>query len=219
MKDFLAALYDTRIAHWRGAYRLGCWLGRQASSLIPAEVYESDKKLNLGSSNRSLPGYVNVDGLAERHPDIVSGVDRLDFASDNEYDLVRASHVIEHFTVEECPAVLAEWRRVLKPGGWLVICTPDYIRLSWRAILKRSRFDPASKNYLPDWIGGLFAVDLPPEFRLKDVFTEASLRSLLQSAGFQVIGRQHYLVEHPYTLGISDDSCNLLSLNLAARKV
>jgi len=40
----------------------------------------------------------------------------------------------------------------------------------------------------------------------------------VERAGFTVVGRQIYQVEHPYTLGIVDDSCSVYSINLVARK-
>ena len=192
-----------------------------AAPIIPKEVYESGKKLNLGSGRRYLPGYVNIDISPERRPDIVALVDRLDFFKDEEYDLVRASHILEHFPYKECGRVLREWNRVLKPGGYLVICVPDYIRLSWRAILYPHGFDPCFSEHSEralDCINGLFALKLPPQYRHQTVFTRGSLSHLLLTSGFSVVGRQIYQVEHPYILGISDDSCTCYSLNLVSKK-
>jgi SAM-dependent methyltransferase len=43
--------------------------------------------------------------------------------SDATFDKVVAQHLIEHF--EDTNRVLSEWRRVLRPGGLLVIVTPN----------------------------------------------------------------------------------------------
>lgn len=222
MHDFAAVFYNLFLQPLRGGWKLRDRVARLAKPLVPREVYESRKKLNLGSSTTHLPNYINVDIVAENKPDVVCDVRRLAFA-DETLNIVRASHILEHFTYEECAQVLAEWRRVLRSGGHLVVCCPDYVRLSWRAILCRNGFDPLSKGYrapLHDgWISGLFALDLPPELRHKTVFTERSLGHLLSHVGFRVLGRQVSQVEHPYTLGIDDNSCNVYSLNLVARKV
>lgn len=50
------------------------------------------------------------------------GVDKLPFP-DESFDLVTSWHVIEH--VADVRETLAEWRRVLRPGGMLVMETPD----------------------------------------------------------------------------------------------
>lgn len=68
------------------------------------------------------PGWVGVD--AEGEPDIVSDLRALPFP-DESLDRLAAIHVIEHFYLWEVDALLLEWRRVLKPGGSLVIECPD----------------------------------------------------------------------------------------------
>lgn len=212
----MSALYFSKI---RGYYRIRKYIAKIGRQSIPDEIYKSPKKLNLGSSNRLLPNYINVDILEERNPDIVCDVSKLDFAKDNEYDLVRASHVLEHFGFEEISQVLAEWRRVLRPGGYLVISVPNYRALCWCVILKPSRLELEEHIYKNGWINGIFALDLPPPFRHKTVFTYRSLVNLLNRSGFKVIAKLNYLKEEPYTLGIEDDSCSICSLNLAAIKI
>lgn len=218
MRDFLCtvdALYLSRVP---GHYRVQPALDRFRRHVIPDAVYASPKKLNLGASFRRLPGYINVDVLAERQPDIVSDITTLDFAADNEFDLLRASHVLEHFPLERIPAVLAEWRRVLRSGGYFVVCVPDYRRLAWRTILKSSGLELDAATYRNGWINGVFALDLPPEYRHQIVFTRRSLMHLLEQTGFRIAGTLHYRKEHPFTLGITDNSCTPYSLNIAAIK-
>ncbi len=218
MSDLWLALTRLYLSHIRGYYRVQGILDRLRRQRIPEEVYASPRKLNLGSSHRMLPSYINVDVMKERHPDIVSDVSRLDFAGDNEYDLVRASHILEHFSFDRIPCVLAEWRRVLKPGGYLIVCVPNYRVVAWAAILRPSGYNLVDKHFGSPWIHGLFALDLPPEFRHQIVFTRKSLVKLLNESGFNVVGVLHYRKEHPYTIGITDDSCTPFSLNVAAIK-
>jgi predicted SAM-dependent methyltransferase len=221
MRELLTVAYDLYVQPLRGGWRIRAALRRRHSPLIPASVY-AGRKLNLGSSHRLLPGYLNIDGDRDRKPDIVCDVSAVPLR-DADFDLVRASHILEHFTLGEATAAMAEWRRVLKPGGYLVVCCPDYIRLSWRALLGRRYFNPAAKGYRRDvhndWIDGLFANDVLPAYRHKAAFTEAGLRAVLIAAGFRIVGRQAYEVEEPATLGISDDSCTEYSINLVGQKV
>ena len=46
--------------------------------------------------------------------------------NDNTFDELYASHVLEHFDYRsEVPAVLLEWKRVLKPDGRILISVPN----------------------------------------------------------------------------------------------
>jgi len=219
MRDFVIAFASVYLSGIRGYYRLQSIFDRFRKQSVPNSIYQSPRKLNLGSSDRLIPTYTNADALEERSPDIVCDIRKLNFAADNEYDLVRASHVLEHFALEEIPDILSEWRRVLKVGGYLIVCVPNYVALSWRAVLKPSGFSLDKETYQNGWINGVFALDLPPQYRHKIVFTYDSLSTLLANSGFKVIGRLSCRVEEPFTLGIKDDSCDPFSMNIAARKV
>jgi dolichol-phosphate mannosyltransferase len=51
---------------------------------------------------------------------------------DGIFDCVISSQVIEHIPFKE--SIFSEMRRVMRPGGTLIIGTPDYATLSWRII-------------------------------------------------------------------------------------
>jgi dolichol-phosphate mannosyltransferase len=51
---------------------------------------------------------------------------------DQSFDCVISSQVIEHIPFDE--VLFAEMRRVLKPGGRLILGTPDYATRAWRTI-------------------------------------------------------------------------------------
>lgn len=89
-------------------------------------------KLNLGCGNKNLEGYVNVDLVEERKgvkPDVLCDVrDLSGYFSDNVADEVLAVHILEHFYPWEVHDILKEWKRVLKPGGKIVIEVPDLMK-------------------------------------------------------------------------------------------
>jgi SAM-dependent methyltransferase len=45
--------------------------------------------------------------------------------NDESFDLIYSGQTIEHVTESDCDKVLAEVRRVLKPGGWFAVDTPN----------------------------------------------------------------------------------------------
>lgn len=75
-----------------------------------------------------LDGWTNCDvqvsPKAPRPPEVLCDVRSLPFA-DACADEVMALHLIEHFYLWETPALLAEWRRVLKPVGQLTLELPN----------------------------------------------------------------------------------------------
>ncbi len=60
-------------------------------------------------------------------PNVVGDVRALPFR-DNCFEVVYASHVLEHFHYRETDAILREWLRVLRPGGAFEIFVPN---LEW----------------------------------------------------------------------------------------
>lgn len=83
----------------------------------------NELKLNIGGGDTEIEGYVNVDrrnGM-EAYP--------LSYADESVSD-IRASHILEHFPIDETAKVLAEWVRVLKPGGRLRVSVPDMAKIA-----------------------------------------------------------------------------------------
>ena len=76
-------------------------------------------RLNIGAGDTVIPGFTPIDRKfgKEAYP--------LDY-SDNTVAEIRASHVLEHFPYEQIGDVLADWVRVLRPGGILKIAVPDF---------------------------------------------------------------------------------------------
>lgn len=87
-------------------------------------------KLHLGCGKRNFPGFINVDLADYPHIQHRRSVDDLSPFEDASADLIYASHVLEYFSLPQVSKVLAEWRRVLKPGGVLKLAVPDFENLT-----------------------------------------------------------------------------------------
>lgn len=95
-------------------------------------------RINLGCGRHVLDGWVNVDveisPKAPRPPDVLASAAAVPLP-DGCADEVMAIHLLEHFYLWEVPAVLSEWRRLLRPGGQLTLELPDILKCA-RNLLK-----------------------------------------------------------------------------------
>jgi len=81
-------------------------------------------KLHLGCGTVRLEGWVNVD-IETSQADLTLDITRGLPLTAGSARLIYHEHVMEHITVDEGKACLADWHRLLEPGGVLRIATPD----------------------------------------------------------------------------------------------
>lgn len=90
-------------------------------------------KINLGSGQKYLEGYVNVD-VSKDHDhqvDIIADISEpMPMFKDDVAELIIAEHVLEHVYLHKQESALREWYRILKPGGRLIICVPNLRELA-----------------------------------------------------------------------------------------
>lgn len=82
-------------------------------------------RLNIGAGNKAFDGWLSLG--YEAHHDIKADVRSIPLP-DASVDEAMAIHVLEHLNRWEAPAALREWRRILKPGGLLVLELPDLVK-------------------------------------------------------------------------------------------
>jgi predicted SAM-dependent methyltransferase len=87
------------------------------------------RMINLGCGRRFHPDWVNAD-IAPQDPSVMQCdlSRRLPF-SDNDFDVVYHSNVLEHIRRNDAPTFIRECFRVLKPGGILRVAVPDLERI------------------------------------------------------------------------------------------
>ena len=148
-------------------------------------------KLNLGCGNKLYPikdNWINVDIVTPKElPEGVVFVEAnlLELPFENDHvDEIHAYHVIEHFYRSDVPAVLAEWFRVLKPGGVVVLEQPDIVKCAANIIHGMTQGDLEEVNRLG--ILGFFGDGSSdqPYMSHKWGWYPQSLGSVLDSVGF-----------------------------------
>lgn len=85
--------------------------------------------LEIGPGAHALPGFETLNIAPGRWVDYVHDAGgRLPF-DDDTFDLIYASHILEHIPWYQTGAVLQEWRRVIAAGGRLEVWVPDGLKV------------------------------------------------------------------------------------------
>jgi SAM-dependent methyltransferase len=92
---------------------------------LAAREAEGLVRLHLGCGTDYREGWVNVDAATDLRVDLRAEVHALLGVDDASVDVIEAAHLFEHLPLFEAQAALAEWDRVLKPGGELLLELPD----------------------------------------------------------------------------------------------
>lgn len=126
------------------------------------EVLSSSWSIDLTCCDLDESAMDKMRALAPRWSWVVADALELPWA-DNLFDVLFAGEIIEH--VPDPLAALSEWNRVLKPGGLLIISTPNRNRLLARA---RHQYIPVHYEHINE-------------------MTLAGLREAVRSSGFKVL--------------------------------
>ena len=134
-------------------------------------------RLYVGSRDLKPDGYLSVDIDPGNKPDVVADIRDMPAVADGSCDEVGASHVLEHLAWPDSFKALAEFARVLKPGGVLRVSVPDVSLLLAMLVSGESDFHVAGLLY---GVGGR-----TNRFeRHRYGFTEKMLRRVLAVLGF-----------------------------------
>ena len=101
---------------------------------------------------------------------------------DGTFNLVYASHILEHTAWIRPAEILTEWVRVLKPGGVLEIWVPDGLRIA-EAFVGAERLEPVISNEMDGgastrnmilaggWLAGFSRMEMAPAQRVISIGT------------------------------------------------
>ena len=134
--------------------------------------------LNLGCGDDIKKGFINIDLNGDDDRIVIMNVMNLDFP-DNSVAVIYAADILPCFSYREIDDVLAEWNRVLIPGGKIIIsCT------SVKQICKLYMSGKINAEVMSRLIYG--TQDNPLNFYLCG-FDSDYLGSALKDAGFEIV--------------------------------
>jgi SAM-dependent methyltransferase len=179
--------HEDKIAQWVGAGKIGTEIGPGASpipGLDPAPIY-----VDCFKTFAAAPCRADYYGHACALP-----------FHDHSLDYVLASHVLEH--VANPVAALAEWYRVVRPGGIIYLIVPDR-RTTW----EHARPLTAVDHMLEDFTRGTTAVDPThiDEFVFEadwSIFSPETQREEVPAKQAELARTMHWAVENGEEINI-----------------
>ena len=181
--------------------------------------------MNLGSADDRIPGYVAVDFFS---PNAGYGADlRYPLLIDDAvFDGIFTEHTLEHLNYTEVARILAECRRILKPGGVIRIVVPDlsifvehYVsnNESWFRDWEREVLQPRGRSMTSRMEALSFVTQ---EYGHRSAWDFETMEKFLTRAGFtEIYKRAFHAGSDPLLLQDKDTpDRKMLSLYVEARR-
>lgn len=176
----------------------------------------AERRLEIGPGNKRIPGFETLNIVPGFAVDYIADAARKLPFPDQTFDLIYASHILEHIPWFQTLHTLKEWVRALKPGGALEIWVPDGLKICetlvrferdgvneidqdgwykfnpehepcvWAAGRLYTYGDGSGRLDHPNWHRGMFT----PRY-LKQLFEQAGLADVRQMTRAEVRGADH----------------------------
>jgi len=138
------------------------------------------RRLNLGCGSDYRDGYLNIDLNAWYRCDLVADIRKLDFLPSQYYEELVAQDVLEHLPRTDTLRTLANWNRVVRTGGTLMVRVPSILGIA-KLLEKPENQSPQIQEELIQALFGTQAYT--GDFHFTS-FTEVLLEHYLAAAGF-----------------------------------
>lgn len=103
----------------------------------------SARRLEIGPGWSRLEGFETLNITWSRHTDYVCDASRRLPFNSNTFELIYASHILEHLPWYNVGCVLKEWHRVLRPGGTLEVWVPNGLEICRAFVMaEEGQLDP-----------------------------------------------------------------------------
>jgi predicted SAM-dependent methyltransferase len=149
-------------------------------------------RLELGCGERPTEGFVHLDCRKLPGVDIVDDATTLTKIEDGSCDVIRAAHLLEHFSWRQTAEILRVWRRKLAAHGALEIEVPNlrgHIARWQQATTNPGHYEMLVKADA-HLVNMIFGDQDYPENCHRTMFTDRTLRHALMRAQFMVTSLQ-----------------------------
>lgn len=120
LKSYIITIYDF----------INTVLGKFLNNII---LFSNKRKryrcLELGPGIKRIDNFETLNIVGGRNVDYVYDASKKLPFSDNTFDIVYASHILEHIPWYHTEQTLKEWVRILKRGGQLEVWVPDGLKI------------------------------------------------------------------------------------------
>jgi len=154
-----------------------------------------------GWEDERIKGFETLDVIERDNVDHVADASKPLPFEDAVFDIIYASHVLEHIEWQYTERTLREWVRILKNGGWLEVWVPNGLK-ACHAFVEAERGNLSFVAKSPTWKykivdsdpcrfanGNIFSftsgVDYPPWGLHKAMFSPRYLKSLFRKIGLK----------------------------------
>jgi SAM-dependent methyltransferase len=149
--------------------------------------------LHAGCGGSPLPSYfpaqnaieVRLDIDPAMAPDVVASLTQM--GDIGEFDAVYCAHAIEHLYPHEVPRALAEFARVLKPGGFAMVVVPDLEDLPLTERVLYTTAGGVDVTAFDLFYGHRRLIEANPYMAHHSGFTAPLLEGAMRDAGFEVL--------------------------------
>jgi predicted SAM-dependent methyltransferase len=145
-------------------------------------------RLNLGCGKFHLKGFINIDQSEKVKPDLLGDVLNLPY-EEGSIEEIYAGHLLEHFAYLDGKRALNYWYSLLKPGGTIGVCVPNY-----DCIVDQFIKEPTADKLRE--LNDLYIYSYLQESPHKYCYNEALLKEVMEEAGF--INLKRMPIDHQY---------------------
>ncbi|MFH1719651.1 MAG: methyltransferase domain-containing protein [Planctomycetota bacterium] len=129
---------------------LTCWARTVTNKVTLLRNGGSEsRKLEIGARGKRIQGFETLDIKWARNVDYVLDASKPLPFSDDTFEVVYASHILEHIPWYKVEDTLKEWTRIIKPGSHLELWVPNGLKIC--KVLMEAETNGNDLSHLDGW--------------------------------------------------------------------